>query len=188
MRHAVLGLILAGCAEPPASPPDLAFQVDGRAIHPACVYELHVSLAELQPVATSVDVEGCEASDRYGGGEVRALRGGLEYRDESLFGTGFFAYWPVGRTSDGIHVLHTVENGGGSGAFHRVLFVVLARETFWDEGKVVRRWILRRLGEESLGDRTRDEVSLEGGTVVIRSPDGRRRDISLSGLRSGSSG
>lgn len=177
MRKAFVPFFLGAlsCAAPPPKP----FLVEGRLIHPACIYALSCRLSDLRPIAAAVDVRGCEESDEYSGGEVSRLRGGVWYRDPEALGQGYFAYWYVGTTSRGVDVLTTAWSGGGSGIFMDVIFVRLDRRTYFNFDKMESRWIVTSLGQVNLGDRSDKDVSLEGDTVVLRSPDGKVEKVAV---------
>ena len=160
-------LLVLSCSAPPR------FEVAGRPVHPGAVYELLTRLSDLAPLATSVDIQGCERSDRHSGGTVSRRHGAVWYVEPEVLGErGYFAYWFVGTTSRGVHVLETIESGGGSGIFGSVIFVTLHRRAYWNHDRTEQRWILSSHGEIGLGDRSGNKVSLDGDTLVIRSPEG----------------
>lgn len=62
MRHPWALVLLAGCAEPAVEARGGSFQVDGKPIHPVCLYELQGWLSDARPSATVGDVDACAAS------------------------------------------------------------------------------------------------------------------------------
>jgi hypothetical protein len=176
-RLVVLGIpALLSFHNLPVAPP---FEIDGRPVHPACVYELLTRLSDLRPIRTAVDVQGCIESDEHSDGEVSLLRGGVWYRNPSVIEGGYLAYWLVGTTPHGVHVLETCYSGGGSGIFMNVLLVRLSQETYVHDDGWGTRWILTSLGEITLGDRSDKKVTLQGETLRIRDPDGSEESFAV---------
>ncbi len=165
----LLALISLTSAHKPQDPP---FSIDGKPIHPACVYELLTNLADSRPIVAAVDIDGCTKSNRHGGKVAEDL-GGWLYKNADLLGeNGWFQYWHVGVTPDGVHVLKTALSGGGSGVFYSVLFTTIDRNSFWNRDRSEDRWILRSLGELELGDRTEKKVKLDSRALIITGPEG----------------
>jgi len=172
MRRLVFLVIPAALSfhRPPAVPPP--FEIDGQPVHPACIYELLTRLSDLRPIRTAVDVQGCVESDEHSGGTVSYLRGGVWYRNPDVMERRYLAYWVVGTTQGGVHVLETAESGGGSGIFMSVLLVRLSQEIYVHDDGWGTRWILTSLGEIDLGDRSDKRVTLQGETLLVRDPEG----------------
>lgn len=80
-------------------------------------------------------------------------------------------YRYIGRSEDGVHVLHTVTSGGGSGSFHTLLFIRFINEPgiTGEQGQIdIRdRLIMKSHGTISLGDRYQGEISIKGSTLRI---------------------
>lgn len=166
-------LAILGCHETPAPTAETAFAVQGKPVHPACVYEL----ADRVPAVAAVDVEGCAAGGRHSEGRAARSADGWRYEHPELLGDGFFCYWWLGATPQGTHAVLTAVNGGGSSVDYQVLFVSLKPVEYTDDGRRERRWMLTSLGRVRLGDRTRDRAELEAGELVVRGPGGERRRI-----------
>ena len=85
---------------------------------------------------------------------------------------GWFSYKRVGTLRNGVHVLETWENGGGSGVFTSVLFVTFAIDddlgvTSRNELERRRRLLMKRVGEVGIGDRYLGTVTVRDDTVEV---------------------
>jgi len=110
--------------------------VGEQIVHPGCVYELETNVAGDNIVA-SVNLtktlpsyaKGCLEADSYSQ-EISVEGNKVSFRDEELFGTGWFSYEVIAREGP-IYALRTVSNGGGSGNFASVLFVKVETTDFY---------------------------------------------------------
>ncbi len=145
--------------------PGLLWQ--GSAVHPGCIRELRVDLADPKPVVAAIDLEGCRSSNRYSSfyeTEGRVLR----WRDPDGDGRGYFQYEYLGVLSNGVHVVRIGESGGGSGVFQKLLFLRTSEATVSEDGRQRVRHALTLVGSETLGDRAQVAVELSGDAVTIR--------------------
>lgn len=123
-RIAFLLAFAAGGAMAVEAETEFAFR--GRPIPPQCLEPFATGGAEAPPSATVVDLEACaaptaEASPlawQAGPDGRRSYRRVVAGRE-----TGTFGYRPRGRTSDGLSVLETWDNDGGSATSTEVLLV-----------------------------------------------------------------
>ena len=139
----------------------------GSPVHPGCIRELGTELADSQPVVAAVDLEGCRNSNKYASPyetEGRTLR----VRDPGEDSRSYFEYEYLGALTTGVHVVQTVERGGGTGSFQGLLFLRVAKTTVLEDGKRRAREMLILVGSESLGDRDKTSVELSGDAVKIR--------------------
>ncbi|MBK9467228.1 MAG: hypothetical protein IPO20_04495 [Gammaproteobacteria bacterium] len=83
----------------------------------------------------------------------------------------FFSYTYVGTSDSGIHMLHTVENGGGSGVFHGIAFVTLSSGASVEYGNgalsMSDRVVITIIGYIGLGDRYNGAVAYRKGKLTI---------------------
>ncbi len=159
----LLGLLLLSGVL--AQAPGLVWR--GQAVHPGCIRELNAELADAQPVLAVVDLEGCGRSNKYATPpetDGRVLRA----RDSAEGARGYFQYEYLGELSTGVHVVRTLESGGGSGAFQGLLFLRIDKSHVLEDGKERAREMLVLRGSESLGDRDQAVVALSGDSVTIR--------------------
>jgi len=85
-----------------------------------------------------------------------------------------FGYRMAGRAANGIFVLFTEENGGGSGRFRNLMFVTVEKDRGlnYDESNGIlrlsrERWLIKKLGEVPLGDRYVGKITVTGNSVHI---------------------
>ena len=85
-----------------------------------------------------------------------------------------FGYRLIGRTDNGLFVLFTEENGGGTGRFRNLMLVSLEADrglNYVESSSVLRadrpRWLIKKWGEVPLGDRYDGNVTVDGNTIRI---------------------
>jgi len=93
---------------------------------------------------------------------------------------GWFSYKRIGSLRNGVHVLETWDNGGGSGIFTSLLFVKFAIDDDYSQGAsdaFLRRQtiVIKRVGEFTLGDRYGGKVVVRGATVEVGADDRNRK-------------
>jgi hypothetical protein len=165
------GLSLASCTTlstkmtKPANDTAL-FQLNGKPIHPSCLLLLNGELADLLPVSTAVDIEGCIQSNQYG---IPFVVEDNWYRisDKSLTGDGYFQYRQLGVGNDGIHIIQIEESGGGSGIFGTLLLVRLQNDRVFESGKWQDRAEIVCCGSCPLGDRDFRSIEVRGDRVIV---------------------
>jgi hypothetical protein len=156
------------------------FSIGGQPVHPGCVYSLLTDLADKRPTTASVDVVGCRESNSFVG-EISVLQDGIvAYKDARLLGKdGRFTYQWLGTTDNGVQVLQTELNTGGSGIFISVLLARLVKEPFFNDGIKKERIVLRGLGEIVLGDRSSTQVEVSGQSIILKENEARERIIQV---------
>jgi len=142
------------------------FKFNGRVIHPGCFEEMLTWISDTLPRVAAVDIAGCQESNRHHAAPV-IDDGWIWWRDEDQIGKGFFAYKHVGMLANGIHVVWTCANGGGSMVFHTLLFVRAQRVKMYYHGEDRDRALLVCVGELSLGDRYAGTVAVRSNTVIV---------------------
>lgn len=155
------------------------FRYRGEPIHPGCVYLMLTCIADPLPCVASVDLAGCQRSNRFSGRRTqdgwvewkdekdRMHDGWVEWKDESEFGTGSFGYKPLGVLRNGIHVILTSWDGGESGDFFDLLFIRVKESRVFEQEGVRNQVLLVCVGQYGLGDRFDGKVRLEGDKVII---------------------
>ena len=85
-----------------------------------------------------------------------------------------FGYRLAGRAANGVFVLFTEENGGGSGRFRNLMFVIVEKDkglNYDEPNGILRlsreRWLIKKLGEVPLGDRYVGKITVTGNSVHI---------------------
>jgi len=142
------------------------FTLNGEPIHPGSLWEMRTWLSDTMPRVASVDLLGCQKSNRY----YRAPKienGWIRWRDKEQLGEGLFGYKHVGKLPNGIHVVWLSYNGGGTGIFQDLMFIRVEGAKFFQEGDHQERTLLVCVGEYSLGDRYEGSVTLDRNSVVV---------------------
>jgi hypothetical protein len=144
------------------------FVWEGRSVHPGCLRELTIGLADSQPVAVALDLNGCRGSNRYASSSY-AVDGAVLRWHPQPGSREYFQYEYLGVLASGIHVLRVAEGGGsGSGIFQSLLFVRLGTASRLDDGQRRQGPILTLAGFQTLGDRAQATVELKGRDVVVK--------------------
>lgn len=141
-----------------------SFTYRGKAIHPRAIKDLRTWVADPLPGPIAVDVAGTFDTNRYFGDYNIQENGNVfvDLTQEYLEDTGWFSYKHLGRLANGLHVLRTFDNGGGTGVFQSILLVeCLIDYEFKDNGQRRSLLVLRRRGEFGIGDRYDGEVTVD---------------------------
>jgi len=80
---------------------------------------------------------------------------------------GFFEYRHIGSTPSGTHVLWTAGNAGGPETFQDLILVRVEGDSVFENGRFRHRFILRRIGAITLGDRDDGRMPLLGNKLVL---------------------
>ena len=159
-----------------ANKPDpIGFALNNKPIHPLSVAPLLEDLGSHDARIAAVDLEGSGAS---GSHQVKmTVRG--DFVSSSDGSGGWVAYRHLGTTPDGLHVLVTQVNGGGSGVFEDVVWVRLMKDQVWEDGKKRDRTMLLRVGSFTLGDRDDGDVKLDGAKLFVGKSRYRQKDTTI---------
>lgn len=140
-------------------------------INPMILEDLCGWISDTGDEIVSVDVLQANNSNRYFGkvtvtdGETDAI-----VRTDRCDGS-FFAYQYLGCSFSGLHLLRTWSSGGGSGVFCEILLVTLNAESAIkinpDRANKVDRFIVKKIGAISLGDRYEGKISYRYGLLTI---------------------
>ncbi len=143
------------------------FRYRGKPIPPPAVAELVGILADPLPTLTSIDLEGWLRSNR--AVNVAAEREGWIEADivEDGKKAGYNMYRREGTLPGDVHVLQTVDNGGGTGAFKHLLLVRFEFDDAYEDGATRRRISMKRVGGFSLGDRDDGKVEVRDDKIII---------------------
>ena len=173
-----LSLLLVGCGAQPVqtlSPPQQReleelnqhFAYHSQPVNPRALDELACWISDRYSGPVAIDMAGTLDSNRYYGSvEKSGGRFGFKRAGDD---NGSFFYQHIGRLNNGLHVLHTINNTGGSGEFHSLMLIRFkAQVAFMDDGKKIWRIVMEQVGELPLGDRTDAELSVSGNSVVVK--------------------
>jgi hypothetical protein len=102
------------------------------------------------------------------------------------FGPRSFGYRLIGEMKNGVIVLYTAQSGGGSGNFRSLVFVSIEKDrglTSSDGTNTLRlareRWLIKKLGEEILGDHDEGKITIEGNTLHIDADHRKNGDANI---------
>lgn len=152
------------------------FKYRGKFVHPRAIKDLTSWVSDPLPGPTAVDVAGTYDSNRYFG-DFRIQENGnvfIDLTQPQLEEDGWFSYKHLGRLANGLHVIRTFDNGGGTSVFQSILLVegVIDYE-YKDDGRRKPILIIRRRGEFGIGDRYDGKVLVESKRNRIKvGPDG----------------
>ncbi len=159
------------------------FTLDGKPIHPGCVREFNVGLADSPPpVVRSVDVEACISSNENYLEFKTSGSGYVSYEYDLGEGEkGYFAYKYLGKTQDGLHVLDTRSNTDGTMVAMTVFLVDFGIEkyTFFteeNEKKTEKRLVMSCTGQITRGDRDTGKIELKGNKLVLGASQYREKE------------
>jgi hypothetical protein len=178
---AALGLVGCQTESPDLKELNQHFTYKGKPVQPRAIENLMTWISDKHPGPVAVDMAGTDDSNRYYG-EVEQIGGGIGFHrpatGEELFDGGLFFYRHIGRLTNGIHVLKTVDNGGGTGYFESILLVKFTtQEAYGHNGLWSKRVIMQQVGEFQIGDRVNAQVKIHGNTVTWTTEGGSAEEI-----------
>jgi len=151
-----------------------SFTFDGAPINPLALKELTTWESDSYPGPIAVDLDGTSHSNRYFGEYAKTPQGSvrIDMRTTKVVPSaeneGWFSYERIGTLTNGIHVVETSDNGGGTGVFKSLLLIRFAVDfEYTDTGARRDRVVMKRLGEVTLGDRYGGTVTVKGNAVEI---------------------
>lgn len=168
----------------PASPPEDVLKVEkgipyfhGKVLHPGALNELGISLADSAPVDVAVDVDGVQASNKYSCRPV-VRDHFVDCNDDEVLGKGgSFSYVYLGVTPGKTYAFETYFSGGGTGIYMNVLLVRFENQAMRRDDKIEHRWVMKRVGDITLGDRATGTVTLTGSTLTLGASQYRPKDV-----------
>lgn len=149
-----------------------SFTYKGKPIHPFLLHEFSNWLSDDRPpMITTVDVAAAFDTNKYQQSTIQ-LRDGCVFSEKREEDKGVplyesFDYQRLGRMANGIHVLETTENGGGSGFFMNVMLVRFSEGEIMLENKNEKQLLMSIVGTYRLGDRYEGKVEVFPNRVLI---------------------
>ena len=149
------------------------FTYSGKPIHPGCIEQFNVSLADSgPPIVRAVDVESCVTSNEFSSEYKVSEDGyiGYEYGDSDE--KQYFGYKYIGKAKGGIHLLDTRYSGGGTLVAKTIFMTRFGLEnyrSFDNEGKLNldKRLILKCIGQIIRGDRDMGTIELKDNKLIL---------------------
>nr|MBA3936732.1 hypothetical protein [Planctomycetota bacterium] len=146
------------------------FTYHGSPVHPGIV-ELFENFPEdsNEPQILAVDLSTAQGSNRFNDDScVKNESGWMRTKRSDPDDRNVFSYHFIGKLPSGTLVLHTCEEGGGSGSFEAVMLLAVdAEPATAGDGRQRIRHVLRVLRTASLGDRADARIRIEASTVLI---------------------
>lgn len=163
------------------------FTYELKPIHPGCVREFEVSLADSPPpVVRSVDVRACVSSNEFYMPFKTGEDGYVSYEYDLGQGEkGTFGYKYLGKSDSGIFVLATRSSTGGTMVAESVYLIKDSFENYSsfddkDKESMDRRLVITCVGQITLGDRDSGTVSLNGNTLTLGKSQYREKEITMN--------
>ncbi len=175
------------------------FTIQGKPISPQIVKDLVTWISDGGDQVVSIDLIGSQGSNRYFDEGVLVKKFGKFFTVEGNTTLapkeGFFTYSVEGMTDNGVFILSTSENGGGSGVFETLLLVRIIEGKGFDlkerglhnfkksSAPVTlskTRILIEKLGSVPLGDRSSFTIKIQGNTINIdltEFPSGKKNHI-----------
>jgi len=149
------------------SSPDRQFHFNGKPIHPLLIKKFEPWVSDARPpIITELNLTAALDSNEFAANFKTDPDGTVSI---ALPEGGSFSYRPIGRSSQGVHILRTFSSGGGSGVFQAVLFLrTHTRIAHLADGvKTSEQVFLQVLRRFPLGDRDDAEVTVKEDRVII---------------------
>lgn len=162
---------------------DFTYQL--KPIHPGCVREFDVSLADSPPpIVRSVDVRACTTSNEFSVPYTTGDDGYISYEYDLGQGEkGTFGYKYLGKSDNGIFVLSTRSSTGGTMVTESVYLILDYFANYWEfdnENKTEdRRLVITCVGQFTLGDRDSGKVTLSGNKLTLGASQYREKDVTI---------
>jgi len=149
------------------------FTFKGKQIHPGCVEQFSVNLADSPPpIVRAVDVAACVRSNEFFMDYKVSEDGYIGYEYEDAGEKKYFGYKDIGKASGGLHVLDTRSGGGGTMVAMTVFLTRFGLEnyrSFDEQGKlnIEGRLIMKCVGQIVRGDRDVGTIELKKDKLVL---------------------
>jgi hypothetical protein len=146
--------------------------VGSNPVHPRILEEFYGWLADSGAPIIAMDIEAAIRSNKYCSPIefINLERGEQWVRSSNEEERSFFQYRHLGSSPTGINAVLIAYNGGGSGTFYSILFLVFQSDSYLQyeaQGKKRDRVLLKCIGHLSLGDRYDGEVQFKNGQLLV---------------------
>ena len=148
------------------------FTYKHKPIHPFLVMQFSNWCSDYRPpILKTVDISASFETNQYQQSEIKERNGWLfsekvESEGEFRLYESFHYHW-LGKMENGIHVLETGVNGGGSGFYMDLMFVRFSEDKIMWEDKPESQLLMSIVGIYSLGDRYDGDIKVCSNKVVI---------------------
>ncbi len=163
---------------------DFTYQL--KPVHPGCVREFDVSLADSPPpIVRAVDVRACVTSNEFYMPFNTGEDGYISYEYDLGEGEkGSFAYKYLGKSDSGLFVLATRSSTGGTMVAESLFLIKDSFKNYWsfdNENKKTldRRLIITCIGQITLGDRDTGKVTLKENKLILGPSQYREKAVTI---------
>ena len=149
------------------------FTYKGKTIHPGCIEQFMVNLADSgPPIVRSVDVEPCLSSNEFFMDYNVSEDGYIGYEYEESGEKNYFGYKIIGKAKGGIHILDTKASGSGTIVATTVYLIRFGKENYrsFDEQeklKIEPKLIMKCVGQIDRDDRDIGSIELINNNLVL---------------------
>jgi len=150
-----------------------SFTYNAKPIHPGCIEQFNVSLADSPPpIVRAVDVAACVSSNEYYMDFKVSDDGYVGYEYEDSGEKKYFGYKYIGKASGGLHILDTRSSGGGTMVAMTIFLTRFGLENYrsFDEQeklKIEKRLIMKCIGQVDRGDRDVGKIELKKNNLIL---------------------
>jgi len=145
---------------------DERFTFRQEPISPRMLNDLLPLFSDTLPGPVAVDLEG--GGNRYYSEVTVPEKGIVRATWKGKYGGQMFQYQHLGRLTNGMHVIKTWENTGGSGTFMDLLLVKFLIDTEYKDGGILRyRLLMMRTGSFSLGAGYNGDIKVSPDKISI---------------------
>jgi len=142
------------------------FTFQGKPINPKALDDLLPIMADRLPGPVTVDLKG--GSNRYFVDDIVSEKGLVRATLTEEGNKSFFQYQRLGVLANGMHVIQTCFNGGGSGVFCNLLLIRFQVDTEYTDGGILRsRLLMARVGQFSLGAGYNGSIKVQPHEISI---------------------
>lgn len=163
------------------------FTFNATPIHPGCVNEFSVNMADSgPPIVRAIDVAACVSSNEFFSVEYQMSDDGyIGYEYEDSGEKNYFGYKYIGKAKGGLHILDTRWSGGGTMVAKTVFLTRFGIEKyrFFDEQgklKIEKRLILKSVGQIVRGDRDLGTIELKNDKLILGESQYRKKSEVIS--------
>ncbi|MBI5058032.1 MAG: hypothetical protein HZB61_15590 [Nitrospirae bacterium] len=140
-------------------------------IHPKIIEQLSGWLSDSASDIVAIDISAAMKSNKYKDPVTTKILNNEKWViSKNVEDMMMFGYKYIGASPSGIQSLLTIENGGGTGTFYNVVFVVFQIDSFVDFSNISERRdriLIKGIGQVSLGDRYDGEISFKDGILIV---------------------
>lgn len=183
MKRILLCLLMFSILVTPLMASELLSEVNSKftykdkPIHPFLIRQFSNWDSDYRPpILKTVDISAAFDTNQYQLIEIKKNNDWYyaeeeEYDGEFRLYESFYYHW-LGKMDNGMHVIETGANGGGSGTFMDLMFVRFSEDKIMWDDKQETQLLMSIVGIYSLGDRYDGDIKVCSNKVVIPASNG----------------